>query len=82
MSSKTLAPTEAISEAMDNVKSSFGTVADSLSGAFDRSRSAAGDQFDAGRDAVVSYARENPMRTIGVAALAGIALGVLFFRRG
>jgi ElaB/YqjD/DUF883 family membrane-anchored ribosome-binding protein len=81
MSSKTIAPTEAISDAMDNMKSSFGTVADSLSGAFDRGRNAAGEQFDASRDAVAGYARENPMRTIGVAALAGIALGVLFFRR-
>lgn len=74
-------PTEAISDAVDNVKSSFGTVAQSLSTAFDRSKSAAGDQLDAGREAVVSYTRENPMRTVGIAALAGIALGVLFFRR-
>jgi ElaB/YqjD/DUF883 family membrane-anchored ribosome-binding protein len=82
MSTKKLtSPADAISDAMDDVKSSLGNVAQSLSGAFDKSRSVAADQFDAGRAAVTGYARENPMRTIGVAALAGIALGVLFFRR-
>ncbi|HEX4326740.1 MAG TPA: hypothetical protein VH105_07955 [Burkholderiales bacterium] len=82
MSSKNIAsPTEAISGAVDDVKSSFGNVAQSIAGAFDQRKAAAAEQFDAGRAAVTDYARSNPMRTIGVAALAGIALGVLFFRR-
>jgi ElaB/YqjD/DUF883 family membrane-anchored ribosome-binding protein len=82
MSTKNIAsPTEAISGAVDDVKGSLGNVAQSLASAFDKRKSAAVDQFDAGREAVTGYARENPMRTVGLAALAGIALGVLFFRR-
>ncbi|MDB5803402.1 MAG: hypothetical protein JWN73_724 [Betaproteobacteria bacterium] len=74
-------PTEAISGAVNDVKSSFGNVAQSLAGAFDKRKSAAIDQIDAGREAVTGYARENPMRTVGLAALVGIALGIVFFRR-
>jgi ElaB/YqjD/DUF883 family membrane-anchored ribosome-binding protein len=68
-------------QAVDSVKSGFGEVSQSLADAFTRRKSQAIDQLDAGRSAVTDYARENPMRTIGVAALAGIALGILFFRR-
>ena len=78
---KIASPTEAISGAVDDVKSSLGNVAQSIATAFDKRKSATIDQIDAGRDAVTGYARENPMRTVGLAALAGIALGVLFFRR-
>jgi ElaB/YqjD/DUF883 family membrane-anchored ribosome-binding protein len=84
MSTKQLestSPSAAISNAVEGVKSGFGEVAQSLSDAFSRGKSQAIDQFDAGREAVTGYARENPMRTIGLAALAGIALGILFFRR-
>ena len=82
MSTKNIAsPTEAISGAVEDVKSSFGNVAQSIASALDQRKAAAAQQFDAGRAAVTGYARDNPMRTIGVAALAGIALGVLFFRR-
>lgn len=84
MSTKQLdstSPSAALSHAVDGVKSGFGEVAQSLTDAFTRGKSQAIDQFDAGRGAVTDYARENPMRTIGVAALAGIALGILFFRR-
>jgi len=84
MSTKQLessSPSAALSHAVDSVKSGFDEVSQSLSGAFARGKSQAIDQFDAGRTAVTDYARENPMRTIGVAALAGIALGILFFRR-
>lgn len=78
---KITSPTEAISGAVDDVKSSLGNVAQSFASALDKRKSAAIDQIDAGREAVTGYARENPMRTVGLAALAGIALGVLFFRR-
>jgi len=74
-------PSSAISHALGDVKTGFSDAAQSLSDAFSRSKATAIDQFDTGRAAVTDYARENPMRTIGVAALAGIALGVLFFRR-
>jgi ElaB/YqjD/DUF883 family membrane-anchored ribosome-binding protein len=67
---------EALSSAIGEAKSKAGDVAQSLSGALSRG----GEQLDAGREAVTSYARANPMRTIGVAALIGVALGVLFFR--
>jgi ElaB/YqjD/DUF883 family membrane-anchored ribosome-binding protein len=74
-------PSVALSQAVDGVKSGIGEVAQSVSDAFSRRKSQYAEQLDTGRAAVTEYARENPMRTIGVAALAGIALGVLFFRR-
>jgi len=74
-------PSAALSHAVDDVKSGIGEVAQSVSDAFSRRKAQYAEQLDTGRAAVTDYARENPMRTIGVAALAGIALGVLFFRR-
>lgn len=82
MSAKTLeTPTEALATAVTDVKSSFSHVADSLADAFNQRKAAAAEEFDARRAAVVDYARENPMRTVGVAAVIGLAIGVLFFRR-
>jgi len=74
-------PSAALSNAVDQVKSGFSEVAQSVTEAFSRGKESAVEQFDTGREAVTGYARENPLRAIGVAALAGIALGIIFFRR-
>ena len=74
-------PRETLSNAVADVKTTVGDVAHSITDAFNRSKTTAAEQLDSGRAAVTDYTRANPLRTIGVAALAGIALGVLFFRR-
>lgn len=72
---------KAIGAAAADAKASVGAALHTVLDAVAKGKTACVEQFDAKAAAVTDYAKENPYRTIGVAALAGIALGLLLFRR-
>jgi ElaB/YqjD/DUF883 family membrane-anchored ribosome-binding protein len=74
-------PAQAIAHAASDVKSAAAGALGTVAKAFSQSKDNCVAQFADSRDAVTGYARENPFRTMGVAALAGIVLGLFLFRR-
>jgi ElaB/YqjD/DUF883 family membrane-anchored ribosome-binding protein len=74
-------PAQALAGAAAHAKSLAGDALDSVTRAIEQGRASSAAQLDAGREAVVGYVREKPFTSIGVAALAGILLGLLVFRR-
>jgi ElaB/YqjD/DUF883 family membrane-anchored ribosome-binding protein len=70
-----------INQAVEEIKTNLDGVSQSVSRLFGRGKEVATEQLDSSREAVVGYARENPLRSIGLAALVGVALGIVFFRR-
>ena len=82
MSAQTLEnPKDAIVHAVGDVRSSVGDAAQTISKAFMRSKDDMIGQVDAQREAVVGYMRNNPGRSVGIAAVVGLAIGLLMFRR-
>jgi ElaB/YqjD/DUF883 family membrane-anchored ribosome-binding protein len=74
-------PAQAWSNAATHARNLAGDALHSVTQALDQGRANCAAQLDSGRDAVVDYVRAKPLTTIGIAALAGIALGLLLFRR-
>lgn len=72
---------KAIGAAAKDAKESVGEALHTVLDVVNKGKAAAIEQFDAKAAMVTDYAKENPYRTIGVAALAGIAIGLLLFRR-
>jgi ElaB/YqjD/DUF883 family membrane-anchored ribosome-binding protein len=72
---------KAIGAAAADAKASVGEALHSVLDAVAKGKTVAAEQFEAKTAAVVDYAKENPYRTVGIAALAGIAIGLLLFRR-
>jgi ElaB/YqjD/DUF883 family membrane-anchored ribosome-binding protein len=74
-------PARALAHAGTHAKNLAGDALHSVARALDEGRANCAAQLDSGRAAVVGYVREKPFTTIGIAALGGIILGLLLFRR-
>lgn len=78
---KSISPARALDNAAKHARTLAGDALQTVSKVLDDGRARAGEQIDAGRQAVVGYMNEKPFTTIGIAALAGIVVGLLLFRR-
>jgi ElaB/YqjD/DUF883 family membrane-anchored ribosome-binding protein len=78
---KASAPAQALANATNHAKAMAGDALQTVSQAIDKGRASAAAQLDAGREAVVVYVREKPLTTLGIAALVGVVVGLLLFRR-
>jgi len=78
---KSVSPSRALGNAARHARAFAGDALQTVGKALDEGRARAGEQLDAGRQAVVGYVNEKPFTTIGIAALAGIVIGLLLFRR-
>lgn len=71
-------PSPAVAERLG---SAAGKAAQSVREIIDEGKAVAAERFDAGALWIGNAARENPMRTLGVAAAVGILIGLLLGRR-
>jgi ElaB/YqjD/DUF883 family membrane-anchored ribosome-binding protein len=78
-------PARALADAASQARALAGNALHSVGAAIDQGRARGAAQFDAGRDAAVDYVREKPLATVaaaaGIAALVGLVIGLLLFRR-
>jgi ElaB/YqjD/DUF883 family membrane-anchored ribosome-binding protein len=85
MSTETLeagpTPARALAGAAAHARTLAGDALQSVVKAIDQGRANCAAQLDSGRVVVVDYVREKPFTSIGVAALAGVIVGLLLFRR-